>query len=271
MENNGIHCDKMSDIERMIKESKAYKLVSREFHHQDTIIKVGNVEIGGRNIVMIAGPCSVENEIQVLETARAVKKSGAHILRGGAYKPRTSVYSFQGLGEDSEVHGVEVRVIHESPDARVRLVGSITVRVPVELGIPPFGRHITDATPAFEDVLPVRGSVQAVREAGSHTHYGDVSRAYLRGLDDGARGRCVLVSSEQFLHNRSQRAGLFQPPQRADGRMVAPVPHAARGIIIQVVLPLAAREQIMAAGRPRESRELVGRDRLACVLVERRL
>lgn len=100
MNENEIHCERMSDIEKMIKESKAYKLVSREFHKQDTIIKVNGVTIGSKCITMIAGPCSVENEIQVLETARAVKKAGAHILRGGAYKPRTSVYSFQGLGED---------------------------------------------------------------------------------------------------------------------------------------------------------------------------
>ena len=100
MSNNEFHCNTMSDIERMIQHSQAYKLVSREFHPQDTTIQVGNVIIGGKKLVMIAGPCSVENKIQVMETAKAVKKSGAHILRGGAYKPRTSVYSFQGLGED---------------------------------------------------------------------------------------------------------------------------------------------------------------------------
>jgi 3-deoxy-7-phosphoheptulonate synthase len=95
-----VHCDRMSDIERMIQESKAYKLVSREFHEEDTLIKVNGVTIGGKKIIMIAGPCSVENEVQLIETAKAVKQSGAQILRGGAYKPRTSVYSFQGLGED---------------------------------------------------------------------------------------------------------------------------------------------------------------------------
>lgn len=100
MDNNELHCNTMSEIERLIQQSQAYKLVSRQFHPQDTKIQVGNVIIGGKKIVMMAGPCSVENKIQVMETAKAVKKSGAHILRGGAYKPRTSVYSFQGLGED---------------------------------------------------------------------------------------------------------------------------------------------------------------------------
>ena len=100
MKNEEIHYDRMSDIERMIKESKAYKLVSREFHEENTLIKVNGITIGGKTIVVIAGPCSIENEVQVIETAKAVKQSGARILRGGAFKPRTSVYSFQGLGED---------------------------------------------------------------------------------------------------------------------------------------------------------------------------
>lgn len=100
MKHEEIYCDRMSDIERMIQESKAYKLVSREFHEEDTLIKVNGITIGGKKIIMIAGPCSVENEVQVIETAKSVKQSGARILRGGAYKPRTSVYSFQGLGED---------------------------------------------------------------------------------------------------------------------------------------------------------------------------
>lgn len=91
---------RMSKIERMIQESQAYRLVSREFQEQDTIVKVNSVTIGGKTVVVVAGPCSVENEKQIMETAKAVKKSGAKLLRGGAFKPRTSVYSFQGLGED---------------------------------------------------------------------------------------------------------------------------------------------------------------------------
>ena len=75
------------------------KLASREFKPTDTIVKVGDVEIGGDELVVMAGPCSVESREQVLETAHAVKAAGARILRGGAFKPRTSPYSFQGLGE----------------------------------------------------------------------------------------------------------------------------------------------------------------------------
>jgi 3-deoxy-7-phosphoheptulonate synthase len=77
-----------------------YKLVSREFKSSDTIVQVGDVRIGSDEFVVMAGPCSVESRDQLLTTARVVKRLGARILRGGAFKPRTSPYSFQGLGED---------------------------------------------------------------------------------------------------------------------------------------------------------------------------
>ena len=79
---------------------KRYKLVSRESKPEDTIVNVDGVKIGGDNFVVMAGPCSVESEEQLMSTARAVKASGAKILRGGAYKPRTSPYEFQGLGRE---------------------------------------------------------------------------------------------------------------------------------------------------------------------------
>lgn len=78
--------------------SKSYKLVSRDGHPHDSIVNVNGVEIGGPEITVIAGPCSVESEEQVLSTAQIVKDGGAKMLRGGAYKPRTSPYDFQGLG-----------------------------------------------------------------------------------------------------------------------------------------------------------------------------
>jgi 3-deoxy-7-phosphoheptulonate synthase len=77
-----------------------YKLVSREFQPEDTVIQVGDVLIGNENLTVIAGPCAVESEIQALTIARHVKLGGAQIFRGGAFKPRTSPYSFQGLGEE---------------------------------------------------------------------------------------------------------------------------------------------------------------------------
>jgi 3-deoxy-7-phosphoheptulonate synthase len=82
--------------------SKPYKLASREFHPDDTVVRIGSdgVPVGGGHFAVFAGPCAVESEEQVLATARAVKAAGASVMRGGAFKPRTSPYSFRGLGED---------------------------------------------------------------------------------------------------------------------------------------------------------------------------
>jgi 3-deoxy-7-phosphoheptulonate synthase len=86
-------------VDEVIRVSKPYKLSSREFHPLDTTVKVGDVTIGGKEIVVIAGPCAVESEEQLFETASAVKAAGANIMRGGAFKPSTSPYQFRGLGE----------------------------------------------------------------------------------------------------------------------------------------------------------------------------
>ncbi len=83
-----------------IRVSKPYKLVSREVKPDNTVVRVKGVPVGGDPLILIAGPCSVESREQILTTARAVKAGGAQLLRGGAYKPRTSPYAFQGLGED---------------------------------------------------------------------------------------------------------------------------------------------------------------------------
>ncbi|MGQ9473527.1 MAG: 3-deoxy-7-phosphoheptulonate synthase [Candidatus Caldatribacteriaceae bacterium] len=87
-------------VERVIPILTPYKLTSREFRSQDTMVRVNGVEIGPGKFVLIAGPCAVESEEQVLQTAIRVKEAGGKILRGGAFKPRTSPYSFQGLGEE---------------------------------------------------------------------------------------------------------------------------------------------------------------------------
>ena len=87
------------DIVRSVKRvSEPYKQVNRKFHPLDSIIEVGSAKIGGGHFAMIAGPCSVETEEQIISVAQSVKEAGASILRGGAYKPRTSPYAFQGLG-----------------------------------------------------------------------------------------------------------------------------------------------------------------------------
>jgi len=86
-------------VEQVIPVSKPYKLASREFHPRDTIVELNRVAIGGNKIVIMAGPCAVESEEQLLATAQAVKAAGATVLRGGAFKPRTSPYQFRGMGE----------------------------------------------------------------------------------------------------------------------------------------------------------------------------
>ncbi len=87
-------------IEAVKRVSDPFKLCNRKFHPDDTVIDIGTAKIGGGSFVMIAGPCSVESEEQIVEVAKAVKEAGAHVLRGGAFKPRTSPYDFQGLHED---------------------------------------------------------------------------------------------------------------------------------------------------------------------------
>lgn len=89
----------MSGVEEVLRVSKPYKLASREVHGEDTIIDLPHgVRVGGGNPVVMAGPCAIETEDQLFEAARGVRAAGAHILRGGAFKPRSSPYSFQGLG-----------------------------------------------------------------------------------------------------------------------------------------------------------------------------
>ncbi|MFQ5822982.1 MAG: 3-deoxy-7-phosphoheptulonate synthase [bacterium] len=89
----------LSGVHKVIRITEPFKLTSRNFHPEDTVIKIKHVTVGGSKLVMMAGPCSVESLDQIRETARIVKQAGATVLRGGAFKPRTSPYSFQGLGE----------------------------------------------------------------------------------------------------------------------------------------------------------------------------
>lgn len=85
-------------VDKVMHVQEPYKLANRAFHPEDTIIDVSGIPVGGGHMAMIAGPCSVESEEQVIDVAKAVKEAGANMLRGGAFKPRTSPYSFQGLG-----------------------------------------------------------------------------------------------------------------------------------------------------------------------------
>jgi len=98
-------------VEKVMPVLKPYKLVSREFKPEASVVAVGGVKIGGKHVVVMAGPCSVENRQMLMSTARAVRQAGAQMLRGGAFKPRTSPYSFQGLGEEG------LKYLREAADA----------------------------------------------------------------------------------------------------------------------------------------------------------
>ena len=101
----------MDGVEQTVAISKSYKLASREFHPANTVVDVDGVKIGDGNVVVMAGPCAVESREQLLEAAKIVKAGGAQFLRGGAYKPRTSPYSFQGLEEKGLEYLAEAREI----------------------------------------------------------------------------------------------------------------------------------------------------------------
>lgn len=94
----GLPLEAYPGVDKVLPILRPYKLVSREFRRSDTVITVGNTSVGGGHVALIAGPCSVESREQLMEAAAAVKRAGGTMLRGGAFKPRTSPYSFQGLG-----------------------------------------------------------------------------------------------------------------------------------------------------------------------------
>ena len=103
-------------VENVVRILKPYKLASREFHPDNTVITLNGLRIGGEEIVVMAGPCSVESREQITEAAQAVREAGATILRGGAFKPRTSPYAFQGMGEPG------LKLLREAADATGLLV-----------------------------------------------------------------------------------------------------------------------------------------------------
>lgn len=90
----------LSGVEKVVSVTESYKLANKKFHPEPSVVKIGNLEIGGKGIIVMAGPCAIEDKDQLMASAIAVKNGGGHMLRGGAYKPRTSPYAFQGLEEE---------------------------------------------------------------------------------------------------------------------------------------------------------------------------
>jgi 3-deoxy-7-phosphoheptulonate synthase len=101
--------ERMPGVERCVPVLEPFKLASRDFKPAGTTFPIGQHMVGGDEIILMAGPCSVESRSQIIETAHACKEAGAHVLRGGAFKPRTSPYSFQGLGEEGLKYLAEAR------------------------------------------------------------------------------------------------------------------------------------------------------------------
>ncbi|NLJ96810.1 MAG: 3-deoxy-7-phosphoheptulonate synthase [Clostridiales bacterium] len=97
------------DVDKVVPVTESYKLANKKFHPEPSKVKVGDITIGADTLVIMSGPCAVESKEQLLDTAHAIKKAGAHILRGGAYKPRTSPYAFQGLEEEGLAYMKEAR------------------------------------------------------------------------------------------------------------------------------------------------------------------
>ncbi|HYK92360.1 MAG TPA: 3-deoxy-7-phosphoheptulonate synthase [Acidobacteriota bacterium] len=108
----------LEGVKEVVRITQPYKLASRTFRQEGTVVKVGDVQVGGANVVMMAGPCTVESRDQVNAAAEAVSKAGVRIMRGGAFKPRTSPHSFQGLGEDG------LKLLHEAARRRSMFVVS---------------------------------------------------------------------------------------------------------------------------------------------------
>lgn len=106
---HGSNIEILEGVDKVMAVTESYKLVNKKFHPDDSIVKVGSTQIGPKTLTIMAGPCAIENQEQLMQTAYAVRKAGANFLRGGAYKPRTSPYSFQGLEEEGLQYMKEAR------------------------------------------------------------------------------------------------------------------------------------------------------------------
>ncbi len=167
-------------VERVLPVLKPYKLASREFKPEATVLSVRDVKVGGQKLAIIAGPCAVENRKQLLETAQMVKQAGASLLRGGAFKPRTSPYAFQGLGEEGLRYLAEAREITGLP-------------VVTELMDP----RESDMVMTYADVIQIGArnmqNFRLLKEVGSH----DKPVLLKRGMSSTVKE--LLMSAEYIM------------------------------------------------------------------------
>jgi 3-deoxy-7-phosphoheptulonate synthase len=181
----------LAGVDRVVPISRPYKLASREFRPEDSVFPLDGVQIGGPGVVVIAGPCSVESRAQLLETAMAVKEAGAHALRGGVFKPRTSPYSFAGLGED----GIELLV-----EARELTGLPIVTEVMREEQIPILTQHV--------DVLQIGArnmqNFALLHAVGESQHPVLLKRGMMATVEE------LLMAAEYILSHGNRRVMLCE-------------------------------------------------------------
>ena len=177
-------------VEAVTRVSDPFKAVNRKFHPEDTAITVGGTEIGGGHFGMIAGPCSVETEEQIIEVARRVKESGANFLRGGAFKPRTSPYDFQGLGAEG------IRLLTEAK----KMTGLPIVTEIMDI------RNL----PLFEDVDVIQVGARNAQNFDMLKELGKTDKPILlkRGLAGTIRE--LLMSAEYIMANGNEKVILCE-------------------------------------------------------------
>ena len=181
----------LDGVHEVVRISEPYKLASRSFKQENTVIGIGDVEIGGQEVIVAAGPCAVESREQIMTIAEAIRASGAKILRGGAFKPRTSPYSFQGLGEEG------LKLLREAADR----YGLLAVTEIVDVN------HIA-MVEKYADILQVGArnmqNFQLVRELGK------VGKPVLLKRGMSATIEEWLMASEYILSGRNHNVILCE-------------------------------------------------------------
>lgn len=167
-------------VDRVELISHLWKLASREYHPEDTIVDIRGVKVGGNQVVVVAGPCSVESEPQMIEVAIACKNAGAHLIRGGAFKPRTSPYAFQGLGEE----GLKI----------LRKAGDVT-GLPIVTEV--MDTHDVELIAEYADVLQV--GTRNMQNYALLKRVGQTTHPVLLKRGQGCKLRDLVMSAEYII------------------------------------------------------------------------
>ena len=245
--------DAMHGVETTVAISKSYKLASREFHPAPTVIEVAGVQIGGGTPVVMAGPCAVESRSQLMETAEIIKAGGAQFLRGGAYKPRTSPYAFQGLG----AQGLEflksakietgLPIVTELMDVRqLQYFADVDI---IQIGARNMQNFdlLKEMGKAGKPILLKRGMAATVKELLMSAEYIMASgnenvilcERGVRTFDSYTRN-CLDVSAVPYLHKVSHLPVIIDPSHACGMSWMVPtlakaaVAGGADGLIIEV-------------------------------------